>query len=133
MENGTLCFNIFYKNTLNFQEINDAVTYWYNITEANELPDMPPVWRKLYSFRDTYGLEDLSPASLDRLVYRFAVDKDALKTYWEYRRRLADTVLKQGCDNDCLFTFLCRIVKNIFNDLKKCDELREIYFNNKKI
>lgn len=109
-------------------EVNDAITYWYNVTEANETPEKSPIWRKLYSFRETYDLEDLSPASLNQLVYRFAEDKTLLKTYWEYRRRLADPILKQGCDNDCLFTFLCRIVENIFNDLKKCDELREIYY-----
>lgn len=84
----------------------------------------------MYSFKEEYGLDDLSPSSLDKLVTRFAKDKDLLTKYWQYRYKLADPTLEKGCDKACLLDNLCTIVTNQVFDNRKCDELKKI-FNNK--
>lgn len=49
-------------------EVVDFETYIFNLTEANLTPDQPPKWFKEYSFRDAYGVTDLSPYSVGKLV-----------------------------------------------------------------
>lgn len=59
-------------------EILDFETWIYNLTEANLTPDQNPRWFKEYSFKEEYGLKDLSPKSIDGLVKRFATDRELL-------------------------------------------------------
>lgn len=112
-----------------FQEIIEAETYYYNLTDAN-LPNSKPHWQKMYSFKEEYGLDDLSPRSLDQLVTRFAKDKNLLTKYWQYRFKLADPTVEKGCDKKCLLNNLCTIVTNQVFDNRKCNELKKIF--NKK-
>uniref|UniRef100_A0A336KIJ5 Sphingomyelin phosphodiesterase n=1 Tax=Culicoides sonorensis TaxID=179676 RepID=A0A336KIJ5_CULSO len=110
-------------------EIVDAETYYYNLTEANS-GDANPRWQKMYSFKQEYGMEDLSPSSLDRLVTRFANDKDLLTKYWQFRYKLADPMLEKNCDKECLLENLCTIVTNQVFDNRKCDEIKKIFNEN---
>jgi hypothetical protein len=63
------------------QEILDSETWIYNLTEANMNGNATPNWVKLYSFKDTYGVESLSPTSLDRLVQNMATNISLLEQY----------------------------------------------------
>lgn len=50
-------------------EVVDHETYIFNLTEANLAPaGQPPKWFKEYSFREAFGVTDLSPFSLSKLV-----------------------------------------------------------------
>lgn len=49
-------------------EVIDFDTYSFNLTAANLTPDQPPKWYKEYSFRDAFGVSDLSPYTLNKLV-----------------------------------------------------------------
>lgn len=49
-------------------EVIDFDTYIFNLTAANLTPDQPPKWFKEYSFREAFGVDDLSPYSLSKLA-----------------------------------------------------------------
>lgn len=49
-------------------EVIDFDTYIFNLTAANLTPDQPPKWFKEYSFREAFGVDDLSPFALNKLV-----------------------------------------------------------------
>lgn len=57
----------------------DFETFIFNLTEANLAPNQPPKWFKEYSFRDAFGVTDLSPFTLSNLVNNtFQHDRHAL-------------------------------------------------------
>lgn len=49
-------------------EVMDVETYIFNLTQANLTPDRPPKWFKEYSFREAFGVHDLSPDTLSKLA-----------------------------------------------------------------
>jgi hypothetical protein len=53
----------------------------YNLTEANLKGNATPDWVKLYSFKEAYGVESLSPTSLDKLVQNMATNRSLLEQY----------------------------------------------------
>lgn len=68
-----------YTVELNTFEVIDFDTYIFNLTAANLSPDQPPKWFKEYSFREAFGITDLSPYTLSKLVnITFRHDRRAL-------------------------------------------------------
>lgn len=68
-----------YTAEANTFEIVDLETYIFNLTEANLTPHQPPKWFKEYSLREAFGLTDLSPATIGKLVNStFKHDRRAL-------------------------------------------------------
>ncbi|KDR09869.1 Sphingomyelin phosphodiesterase [Zootermopsis nevadensis] len=61
--------------------ILDAETWIFNLTEANINPNVNPTWYKLYSFKDQYGVESLSPIELDKLTHKLAANRSLLEEY----------------------------------------------------
>lgn len=90
-------------------DILDSETWIYNLTEANLKGNATPKWFKLYSFKEAYGVESLSPTSLDRLVQNMATNRSLLEQYSRYFVKEADTALARGCDTKCLEEKLCEI------------------------
>lgn len=54
-------------------------TWTFNLTEANQHPNRSPKWYKEYVFGEEFGLKDLSPSSIDKLLERFADDPNLLR------------------------------------------------------
>jgi sphingomyelin phosphodiesterase len=108
-------------------EVLDVDSYYYNLTEANMHTDRRPVWEKLYNFREQFGLADVSPASLDGLVYQMAANHELLHEHWVNTVKAGDTSLARGCNNNCLLNTLCDIVVNEMGDNRKCEELAAIF------
>lgn len=80
------------------------------MTKANANRDEIPEWFKEYTFKGAYGLQNLSPASLNELAEEFSNDPELLHMYWQRKVKMADTALARGCDNNCLAQQLCQIV-----------------------
>lgn len=70
-----------YKQTL-LQTVKDFENWMYNLTLANANPDQRPLWYKSYSFKEEYGLPDLSYDSLDAWLSRLASDENLLNRYY---------------------------------------------------
>uniref|UniRef100_A0A182P3A7 Sphingomyelin phosphodiesterase n=1 Tax=Anopheles epiroticus TaxID=199890 RepID=A0A182P3A7_9DIPT len=121
---------VYYVNPETY-EVTDFESYAYNLTLANMAPNERPAWFRMYSFQEEYGLSDLSPAGVDELIQRLGTPagRAELRRYWEYKVKLADASLANDCAEDCLLNHLCEIVTNQADDLRKCQELSETFFD----
>lgn len=71
-------YRIYTMDTDTFQ-VNGHETWIYNLTLANLTPEQSPSWFREYDFLQEYGLNDLSPASLNGLADTLARDPVKLK------------------------------------------------------
>jgi hypothetical protein len=63
----------------------DYETWSFNLTEANLAgQDVLPDWQKLYSFKDTFGVDSMLPQDLDAFVQRLASDAQLQDLYFRY-------------------------------------------------
>lgn len=107
--------------------MNEKDSWIYSVSEANLNPATPPRWFKLSSFRADFNIPDLSPASLDYFITNtLARSRDALRAYREVMFSAGDPMMNRNCDDNCLRGVLCRAVRNEFNDVRKCEQLRQI-------
>ncbi|XP_065347089.1 sphingomyelin phosphodiesterase-like [Cloeon dipterum] len=101
----------------------DHETWSFNLTEANlNGPDIPPVWSKLYSFKDAFGLSSLLPQDLNDFVARLATDPDLQDLYYRYYWTAGDPSLAKPCDDACRRNLVCEIVRTTQGDDSKCTD-----------
>lgn len=63
-------------------------TYYFDLVTANTIAGDTPGWTFLHDWKETYGLKDLSPASMLDLSERFKTDQDLAITYnWNRNRQ----------------------------------------------
>ncbi|PNF14909.1 hypothetical protein B7P43_G04318 [Cryptotermes secundus] len=103
--------------------ILDSETWIYNLTKANMNGNATPTWVKMYSFKEAYGVESLSPTSLDKLLQNMATNRSLLEQYSRYYVKEADTALAKGCDRECLKKNLCEIVTAQMGEPTQCNIL----------
>ncbi|XP_046742725.1 sphingomyelin phosphodiesterase-like [Diprion similis] len=113
-------YKVYSVNANNYR-IEDVDTWIYNLTLANETPDKNPAWFKSYSFKEQYGLEDLSLTSLNDLVLRMANNRSIISTYYGHFVKQSDPGLESGCSDSCLTNQLCKIVTAVADDSTQCD------------
>lgn len=68
---------VYYVDKTSF-EVVDQDFYFVNLTNANLHPYRDPQWNYLYSFKDFWGLPDLSPKSMNSLLERWTKDQTGL-------------------------------------------------------
>ncbi|XP_065089643.1 sphingomyelin phosphodiesterase 1-like [Ochlerotatus camptorhynchus] len=115
-------YKVFYVDRESF-EILDQETWIYNLTEANLHPDRKPSWFLEYTFKQHYGLADLSPKSLDTLLQKLAHSESDLLQYWKLKQKNADPLLAKGCDKTCLRDALCALARTEYADDAACERL----------
>ncbi|KAF2893416.1 hypothetical protein ILUMI_12760 [Ignelater luminosus] len=108
-------------------EVLDYETWTFNVTAANLTPHISPSWYKLYSFKHTYGVNNLSPQELAALTVRMARTPYLTNLYFRYKYREADTTLAKGCNNECQINNLCTMVTSHPEQTLHCEILTEIY------
>jgi len=64
------------------QTVKDFENWMYNLTLANANPGEPPLWYKSYSFKEEYGISNLTHDSLDAWVKNLASNKSLLNLYY---------------------------------------------------
>ncbi|XP_063872462.1 sphingomyelin phosphodiesterase-like [Scylla paramamosain] len=99
----------------------DTETYVMNLTEAHETETAR--WYQLYSARDLYGMEGLTPQDWQSLAERMAVDRDLFNLYIENFVSGGDPYLELGCDDLCYEQRLCDMVTSNRNDLDHCSAI----------
>lgn len=66
-------------------------TYYFDLTTANASSSETPGWSYLHDWKETYGLPDLSPASMLAFSERMRVDKELAITYfWNKNRQVGN-------------------------------------------
>ncbi|GLV41289.1 uncharacterized protein CBL_04813 [Carabus blaptoides fortunei] len=109
-------------------EVTDFHAWTFNLTEANQnYPDLEPVWYKLYSFKEAYGLESMSLHELGKFLRNMPKDQSILDTFFRFKYREGDLYLAEGCNQACHEENMCTIVTTEFGKTKLCDELTLAY------
>ena len=70
------------------KQVLDMTSFYMDISASNEKGQ--PVWKKLYNFRKTYGVQDLSLSSLKRVLSDFRTNDRAWMAYNAYKTALHD-------------------------------------------
>ncbi|XP_046446656.1 sphingomyelin phosphodiesterase-like [Daphnia pulex] len=108
----------------------DINTYIMNLTDSNlKGSEVDPVWFELYQAKQEYGLDDLSPQSMDTLFQRMVTDDALFQLYFKNYHKNADQVVAEGCTGRCRSNMLCRIVTTDIADQSKCDQIRHQIFS----
>ncbi|XP_047022041.1 sphingomyelin phosphodiesterase-like [Helicoverpa zea] len=124
-------YNVNYKiiefNPVTYQP-ESIVNYVYNLTEANLWPNRPPHWFQLYDIKNTFGLVDLSAASMNDLVFRMVTtNRELLDLYSAFFSKVSDD--RMGWCNDwCKIDNLCKTVVTVLWQRQKCDELQRLFW-----
>ncbi|KAJ8919135.1 hypothetical protein NQ315_012120, partial [Exocentrus adspersus] len=106
----------------NSYDILDIDTYYFNLTEANLHPYRIPDWKKLYSMKDAYGLDNLNPISFNKVATDMFTNDTLFKQYWRFYVRDGDDSLKEGCNEQCKKELACKIIttKSLKPELSEC-------------
>lgn len=99
----------------------------FDVAEANAIPANRPRWFRLLAFTEFYGLPNLSPASLHTLTERFARSRALLHQFWVFKVKQSRPRIDGGCNDDCLRDQLCTIVRNEFEDARRCNQLLAMF------
>ena len=91
-------------------EMLDHQTFIMDIEEANKFPGREPDWPLLYSAREEYNMEDLSPASWQVVIHRLQTDKIFFNTFFKnYHGGLSNV---KPCDPNCRRRLICNLVSS---------------------
>ncbi|XP_065912440.1 sphingomyelin phosphodiesterase A-like isoform X2 [Dysidea avara] len=97
-------YRVYTMDPVTFQLL-DYDQYYLDLTEANKSPHVIPTWKKSYSAREEYGLDDLTPNSWAGLVKRFYKDKTMVLKYQQNLQVQSINVTK--CDKECIREVIC--------------------------
>ncbi|XP_034256824.1 sphingomyelin phosphodiesterase-like [Thrips palmi] len=99
----------------------DAELWGFNLTKANENPDLRPEWYRMYSFKETFNVESLHPFHLDKFIGRLTTDNQLLQQYYWYHMLDSDVGHLTGCDQICAERLICNSVTTITNEIDQCE------------
>ncbi|KAL0120105.1 hypothetical protein PUN28_008043 [Cardiocondyla obscurior] len=99
----------------------DYENWMYNLTLANENANQRPLWYKSYSFKEEYGISDLSYDSLRVWLSRLTNDESLLDLYYRNFFKLAEPSLRNECSALCMEPYACRVIANLENQEAKCN------------
>ncbi|VVD01622.1 unnamed protein product, partial [Leptidea sinapis] len=107
-------FKIFYSGQdRETPEPTNIINYIYNLTEANLTPNRRPHWFELYDVKNTFGIQDLRPATMSNLVYSMVTDqRPLLDLYSAFFSKLSDTRWPY-CNDYCKIDNLCKVVVTV--------------------
>ncbi|CAI4232837.1 unnamed protein product [Auanema sp. JU1783] len=95
-------------------KVDDIDNYWTDVDMADE--QNPPVWNKLYSAKDAYGLKDFSPDSWNTVMKNLLVDEELRKQFVRYSYRKE----KNNCNFMCQNSLMCQIRSGHHNMSSLC-------------
>jgi len=100
-------------------------TWIMNLTAANAEPEKEPSWSQLYEARSDYGLNDLSPASMNEFFNRMVANDALFQVYRRNYYKGSEYALNLNeCDANCRADLLCRIVTTNIGDDSHCANVK---------
>ncbi|CAG9535750.1 unnamed protein product [Cercopithifilaria johnstoni] len=94
----------------NYRVINFH-TYFLNLTKIGINTTIPPTWELLYSAKEEYNLNDLSPTSWDLLINKIVYEKSIYDKFIRNSMRRDNVV----CEGKCRYDFTCILRKGHHN------------------
>ncbi|KAF5302366.1 hypothetical protein FQA39_LY10405 [Lamprigera yunnana] len=101
--------------------VDDYDIWIYDVSEANAIPETPPNWFKLYSFKDAYAVEKLNPESLNNLIMNMTKNCKLATQYFRFKSRNVSASLTGECDEECHYNNLCYMVRPYYGNLRQCN------------
>ncbi|XP_066138359.1 sphingomyelin phosphodiesterase 1-like isoform X2 [Euwallacea fornicatus] len=92
-------------------DVLDVETYYFNLTEANLHPNRFPRWQLLYSMKEAYQFDQLSPENIDMLAQNLFQNRSLFNQYWRYYVRDSDISLQEGCNTECRTNLISDIIR----------------------
>ncbi len=109
-----------YYGTTNFR-LTDVEQFYLNLNEANDQENAS--WRRLYSFRSLYGLEDVSTQELHDLAEDFKEHaSEKFHDYYKMSSVAAREPSNGPCSCRCKFEHICSIQNVDYKDHGGCME-----------
>ncbi|XP_076234537.1 sphingomyelin phosphodiesterase [Calliopsis andreniformis] len=115
-------YKIYTVNNSNYA-VNDYQNWMYDLGSANQNINKRPKWYKSYSFRNEYGLPNISTTSLNNLLHKVASNETLLNKYYRNFYKLAKPSLQENCNVDCKKQYLCRTIAYAGNKNVLCDNI----------
>ena len=98
--------------------ITDYTQYRLDLAKANASPNVTAVWDIAYSFKQLYGVKDLSAQSIYGLALNIGNNETlALQYLSNFHNGLPAPT---SCDRDCLHMLQCRLTYGVSDDIFNC-------------
>ncbi|KAF1766416.1 hypothetical protein GCK72_006377 [Caenorhabditis remanei] len=95
-------------------KIVDFTTYSADLEKANE--NNKPVWEKLYSAKEAYGMTDLSPISWNKVIQKLIKSDKKRQQFYKYAFRNSSP----HCDTTCELQLMCNLRMGHHNSTLYC-------------
>lgn len=96
----------------------DYTQYRLNLAEANKNSSQTPVWEPNYSFKNLYGVSDLSPQSIYVLALEIGNNENLALQYLSNFNTGINAPTR--CDSKCMHILTCTITYGILDDELNC-------------
>ncbi len=107
-------------HTTNFR-LTEVEQFYLNLDEANQQEDAN--WRRLYSFRSLYGVENVSAQELHDLAEDFKeYASEKFHDYYKMNSVAAREPSNVPCSCRCKFEHICAIQNVEYEDFDECME-----------
>ena len=97
--------------------------YRLNLTKANFYPNTPPTWDLAYSFKEFYGVPDLSPQSVYELALNIGNNQELALKYFDNFYSGNSPV--SACDIQCQHLLFCKLTYGISDDIFNCQGIEK--------
>ncbi|XP_055904920.1 sphingomyelin phosphodiesterase-like isoform X2 [Eupeodes corollae] len=116
-------YKMFQVEQTSYQVVEEDAWY-FNLTEANMKPEESPKWKLEYRMTEEFGLKDLSPASVDELLTKFAENPSFFRKYRKIFLVQSDPMVDKECDDECLKEIMCTLARGDNTQTTRCEELK---------
>lgn len=109
------------------QQVTEAESFIFSVSEARNSPAAGPRWFRQYSFNEAWNIPRISPETLDQLAFRISRDRRLGRQYFEYKVKAGDPLMQQGCNDECLRGHVCSLAVNQVDDMRRCNQLLAVF------
>uniref|UniRef100_A0A0K0DP58 Metallophos domain-containing protein n=1 Tax=Angiostrongylus cantonensis TaxID=6313 RepID=A0A0K0DP58_ANGCA len=111
-------YRIYEINVTDHFKVDNIMNYFADLEKTTV--DRPPKWKLLYSAKDEYDLNDLSPSSWNNLVNSVYNDRKSAERFFRNAVRMEDHM----CDATCQWELLCALRMGHHNSTLYCPHKR---------
>ncbi|VDM56671.1 unnamed protein product [Angiostrongylus costaricensis] len=111
-------YRIYEINVTDHFKVDNIMNYFADLEKTTV--DRPPNWKLLYSAKDEYDLNDLSPTSWNNLVNSLYNDRKTAERFFRNAVRVEDHM----CDATCQWKLLCALRMGHHNSTLYCPDKR---------
>ncbi|ULU05043.1 hypothetical protein L3Y34_017643 [Caenorhabditis briggsae] len=110
-------YRVYEVDPYNKFKIVDYTSYSADLEKATE--DKAPVWEKLYSAREAYAMDDLSPVSWNTVIQKLFKNEKKREQFYKYAFRNSSP----QCDVTCRQQLMCNLRMGHHNSTLYCPNL----------